>query len=81
MDQLSLRFSEAAALQAVDNCTDLNELKRLTRSLVKNHFQSRGFMELLLRQNLEEMQRRKCISCPENVYGYPSEHRSPRQCS
>ncbi len=68
MDQLSLKFSEAAALQAVDGCTDLEELKVVTRHLVKSHFESRAYIQMLMRQSLEEMQRRKCLSCPENVW-------------
>ena len=57
MDNLSLQFAEAAALQDVDRCTNLEDLKKLTKLLIKGHFQSRGFMATLMKQNLEEMTR------------------------
>ena len=57
MDNLSLQFAEAAALQDVDRCTNLEDLKKLTRLLIKGHFQSRSFMATLMKQNLDEMTR------------------------
>lgn len=55
MDNLSLRFAEESALRQVDECTNLDELKQLTRTLVKGHFQARGFMCTLMKQQLSEM--------------------------
>ena len=52
MDSLSLNFAQEQALRAVDSCTDLEELKVLTRSLVKGTFESRAFINLLMTQNL-----------------------------
>jgi hypothetical protein len=57
MDNLSLQFAEAAALQDVDRCTNLEDLKKLTKLLIKGHFQSRGFIATLMKQNLDEMTR------------------------
>lgn len=55
MDSLSLRFAEESALRQIDECTDLHELKQLTRSLVKGHFQARGFIGELMRQQLIQL--------------------------
>jgi hypothetical protein len=35
MDNLSLQFAEAAALQDVDRCNNLEDLKKLTKVLIK----------------------------------------------
>lgn len=53
MDELSLRFAEEKALREVDECTDIEGLRRLTRTLVKGHFQSRAFIATLLRKELD----------------------------
>lgn len=57
MDNLSLQFAEAAALQDVDRCTNLEDLKKLTKLLIKGHFQSRGFIATLMKQTLDDMTR------------------------
>jgi hypothetical protein len=50
MDKLSLKFSEQSALRQIDSCTDINELKKLTRSLMRSHFGARSMIcDLLLR--------------------------------
>jgi hypothetical protein len=66
MDNLSLQFAEAAALRDVDRCTNLEDLKKLTKLLIKGHFQSRGFMATLMKQNLEEMTRSVRQNEPSN---------------
>lgn len=52
MDKLSLRFAEEAALRQIDECTEIEDLRRITMSLVRGHFQARAYIELLLRQSL-----------------------------
>lgn len=64
MDNLSLQFAEASALQQVDSCTDLEELKKLTRTLVQGHFQARAFICQLMEQGLEDLNRARCGDCP-----------------
>jgi hypothetical protein len=64
MDNLSLKFAEAAALQAVDNCADLEALKRLTRQLVQGHFQARAYICVLMEQGLKEFADKRCMECP-----------------
>lgn len=68
MDQLSLSFSEASALKAVESCTDIEELRAVTRSLVRGHFESRRFIDLLMRQSMQDADRRRCVECPKNVW-------------
>jgi len=53
MDSLSLKFAEESALRMVDSCTDLEQLKQLTRSLVRGHFESRAMICTLMEQNLK----------------------------
>ncbi len=65
MDNLSLKFAEAAALQAVDNCADLEALKQLTRQLVQGHFQARAYICVLMEQSLEDIRDKRCANCPE----------------
>lgn len=52
MDDLALQFHEQQALRAVDNCTDIEELKVLTRKLIRGNREARAFMGLLMRQQL-----------------------------
>lgn len=54
MDKLSLRFAEENAIRQVNECTDLEELKALTRSLIQGHFQARSFICQLLLQGLQK---------------------------
>jgi hypothetical protein len=64
MDDLSLQFAEQSALRMVDHCTDLEQLKALTRSLVSGHFQARAFICQLMERNLEAVKQGRCGSCP-----------------
>lgn len=50
MDALSLKFAKESALRQVEECTDLAELKKLTSSLVRGHFESRALISQLLLQ-------------------------------
>jgi hypothetical protein len=68
MDHLSLKFAEQAALRMVDSCTDLEQLKPLTRSLVKGHFEAKALICLLLEQQIEALGRDRCEGCP-SVFG------------
>jgi hypothetical protein len=52
MDNLSLKFAEEAALRQIDDCSDLTELKKLTRSLMRSHFTARAMIGNLLLQGL-----------------------------
>jgi hypothetical protein len=52
MDKLALSFAKTQALNAVENCNSLAELKALTKSLVQAHFEKRAFIEMLMRQQL-----------------------------
>ena len=55
MDDLSLKFAEAAALQDVDRCTNLEDLKKLTKLLIQGHYQARSFIGVLMKQGLDQM--------------------------
>jgi hypothetical protein len=68
MDHLSLKFAEQSALRMVDSCTDLEQLKPLTRSLVKGHFEAKAPICLLLEQQIEALGRDRCEGCP-SVFG------------
>jgi hypothetical protein len=68
MDHLSLKFAEQSALRMVDSCTDLEQLKPLTRSLVKGHFEAKALICLLLEQQIETLGRDRCEGCP-SVFG------------
>ena len=68
MDHLSLKFAEQSALRMVDSCTDLEQLKPLTRSLVKGHFEAKALICLLLEQQIEALGRDRCEGCP-SVFG------------
>lgn len=59
MDKLALLFAEQSALRQVDECTDLDALKKLTSSLIQGHFQSRAFICTLMEQNLPRSDRFK----------------------
>ena len=48
MDALSLTFAQESALRQIEECTDLAELKKLTSSLVRGHFESRAMISRLL---------------------------------
>lgn len=64
MDPLSLKFAEQSALRMVDSCTDLEQLKQLTRSLVRGHFEAKALICTLMEQSLQAMTRERCESCP-----------------
>lgn len=64
MDHLSLKFAEQSALRMVDSCTDLEQLKPLTRSLVSGHFEAKALICLLMEQQLAAMTRDRCSDCP-----------------
>lgn len=51
MDRLALTFAKEAALRQIDECTNLAELKGLAKTLIKSHFESRGFIANLLLPN------------------------------
>jgi hypothetical protein len=72
MDNLSLKFAEAAALQAVDNCADLEALKRLTRQLVQGHYQARAYIAALMEQGLQDLNDKRCGSCPLETTSTPN---------
>lgn len=57
MDSLSLKFAEEAALRQVDECSDLEELKRLSRALLRGHFSAKELICNLMLQGLEDMTR------------------------
>lgn len=63
MDKLSLQFAKQAALQQIETCTDLGELKKVASSLASAHFASRELMCTLLEDNLKLMAQR-CSDCP-----------------
>ena len=67
MDDLSLQFAEQSALRMVDHCTDLEQLKQLTRSLISGHFQAKALICTLMAQGLETMTRERCENCPSAV--------------
>lgn len=55
MDNLSLKFAEEAAIRQIEDCTDLNELKKLTYVLMRSHFSARATICNLLLQGLRDM--------------------------
>lgn len=55
MDPISVRFAQESAMRQIDACTDLGELKRLTRSLVRGHFEARAMICNLLLQQAEAL--------------------------
>ncbi|MGA0103171.1 MAG: hypothetical protein ACO3LH_05600 [Steroidobacteraceae bacterium] len=61
---LSLKFAESAALRMVDHCDDLEELKTLSRSLIRGHFEARQLIGHLMLESLEQMSRQRCSTCP-----------------
>jgi hypothetical protein len=50
MDRLSLSFAQEAALRQIDECTNIAELKALTKKLMQSHFETRSFIAQLLVQ-------------------------------
>ena len=52
MDKLSLSFAQETAIRQIDDCTNIAELKALTKSLVKSHFESRTFIAQLMLRDL-----------------------------
>jgi len=52
MDKLSLSFAQETAIRQIDECTNIAELKALTKSLMKSHFESRAFIAQLLLRDL-----------------------------
>jgi hypothetical protein len=57
MDSLSLKFAEEAALRQIDECYDIEELKQLSRSLMRGHFSAKALICNLMLQGLEDMTR------------------------
>lgn len=48
MDKLALTFAKESAIRQIDECTNIAELKALTKTLIKSHFESRSFIATLL---------------------------------
>lgn len=48
MDNLTRSFAVEAALRQIDECTNIADLKALTKSLVKSHFETRDLIAMLL---------------------------------
>jgi hypothetical protein len=67
MDKLALSFAKTQALNAVDSCTDIEELKELTKNLIAGHFEKRAFIELIMRQQLEATYTTGCSQCPMQI--------------
>lgn len=67
MDKLSLAFAEAAAIQAIENCRDLAELKKLTLSVTKAYFTSRGLLNTLMKDNIQLLANSPCRECPRDL--------------
>lgn len=65
MDNLSLKFAKESMLRQVDECTDLTELKNLTRSLVQSHFSARALISTLMLQGIEETRNRYNSNCQD----------------
>jgi hypothetical protein len=61
MDKLSLSFSQEAAIRQIDDCTNIAELKALTKSLMKSHFETRTFIAQLM---LRELPNSKNVKLP-----------------
>lgn len=59
MDKLSLQFSEQAALRIIDSCTDIEELKALTKQLMQAHFGCRQFIADLMLHQAEELRQQR----------------------
>jgi hypothetical protein len=64
MDNLSLRFAEESAIRQIDECTDLAELKKLARTLIKAHFNAKALICQLMEQGLKDISRERCTYCP-----------------
>ncbi len=64
MDNLSLRFAEESAIRQIEECTDLAELKKLTRTLIKAHFNAKTLICQLMEQGLKDISRERCTYCP-----------------
>lgn len=72
MDKLSLQFAETAALRIIDGCTDLAELKALTKQLVRSHFGCRQFIADLMMKQAEELGRQRAAALAEKqAWGRP----------
>lgn len=54
MDNLSLKFAEESALRQIEDCSDLLELKKLTKYLVRSHFSAKALICNLLLQGLSD---------------------------
>lgn len=52
MDEVTRGFAQEAAIRQIDNCTNIDELKALTKTLVASQFQAREFIARLLRESL-----------------------------
>lgn len=56
MDQLSRSFAQETALRQIDDCTNIEELKSLTKMLMKTYFESRSFIAQLMMPDLPNIQ-------------------------
>jgi hypothetical protein len=50
VDDLTRSFAVEAALRQIDDCSSITELKALTKTLIKSHFEARSFIATLLLQ-------------------------------
>lgn len=48
MDEFTRSFAQEAAIRQIDNCTSIDELKALTKTLLASHFQARSYIATLL---------------------------------
>lgn len=69
MDKLSLQFSETAALRIIDSCTDIEELKALTKQLMRSHFGCRQFIADLMLSQAEELRQQREAALAERRAG------------
>jgi hypothetical protein len=50
VDDLTRSFAVEAALRQIEDCSNIAELKALTKTLIKSHFETRSFIATLLLQ-------------------------------
>lgn len=55
MDKLSLSFAQETAIRQIDDCTNIAELKALTKTLMKSHFETRAFIAQLMLRDLPKL--------------------------
>jgi len=54
MDRAALKFAQEVGLRQIDECSNVQELQSLAKTLLKSHFESRSLIATLMLSQLQD---------------------------